>query len=716
MNAGDVFTGGDVWLAMWDGSYHARRALYSFVNFPAVLFHDPYLAFPRGSAVPMPPLPDWALAAVARATGSGEAHFERVAAWWSPGLAALTVLPVYAMARRLGGAGAGLAGAALFAMLPVTVLVSSVGDVDHHAALALCVALYAAVTVRTAAADLSARGLARASVAGALARAALALTWSGSLLYLGVGEAAGIGAALVAGEPRRLAAWAAGAAGAAALVAPWVMLGGRPVGGWLSATTLSALQPLALAAAALASGTLALAEARRPSRSGLARVARAAAVGALGLGALLAVPAVREALLPGLRFAAGADAWAPANPEQQPLFGAPSWAGGAVGGALRDFGGFAFAIPLAGVFALERARRAALRPGAVALAVWCTALGGLALLQARFGNDFAAVGCAGFGLGLAWLVRALAPHWGARVSRAVAFALAAALLAPAATAVHGPRLARAWRLLHPDAGAAGGVDPALRTGPGTLLRFFRTVRAVTPPTAGFLGPGEPAYGVLCKPAHGHAMIYVGRRPTPASGFGPYLDPAAYDAVQAFFDARSEDAALAIVRRLHVRYVVTFDHRGLGPARFVHFLHRADGTLGAGFRHAEHFRLVAEGPKGGTPLWTSFPAGAPSGVVPYKLFEVVEGAQLVVPAPRGRPVRAGLELVTAEGRRFPWRAAATAGPDGVARLRIPYATDAPASSLAVRATGPVRVSAEGEAVEVRVPEEAVEQGRDVRVEW
>ena len=79
----NVFVGDEVLLAMWDGSFHARRALYSFVQFPAVLFFDPYIHYPDGAPVPMPPLYDWLLAAVARLFGSDVGTFERVAAWAS---------------------------------------------------------------------------------------------------------------------------------------------------------------------------------------------------------------------------------------------------------------------------------------------------------------------------------------------------------------------------------------------------------------------------------------------------------------------------------------------------------------------------------------------------------------------------------------------------------------------------------------------------------
>ena len=39
---------GSVLLGVDDSAYHSRRALYSFVNFPAVLLYDQYMAYPGG--------------------------------------------------------------------------------------------------------------------------------------------------------------------------------------------------------------------------------------------------------------------------------------------------------------------------------------------------------------------------------------------------------------------------------------------------------------------------------------------------------------------------------------------------------------------------------------------------------------------------------------------------------------------------------------------
>lgn len=118
LGVADVFLSDDmVLLGLNDGAYHARRAYYSFVNFPSILYFDPYMAFPDGSPVPWPPLYDWVIAGVAKIFGSSAYVFESVAAWASAFFATLTVIPVYALGRCLLGARGGLA-AAFVAPMP----------------------------------------------------------------------------------------------------------------------------------------------------------------------------------------------------------------------------------------------------------------------------------------------------------------------------------------------------------------------------------------------------------------------------------------------------------------------------------------------------------------------------------------------------------------------------------------------------------------------
>jgi hypothetical protein len=74
------------------------------------------------------------------------------------------------------------------------------------------------------------------------------------------------------------------------------------------------------------------------------------------------------------------------------------------------------------------------------------------------------------------------------------------------------------------------------------------------------------------------------------------------------------------------------------------------------------------------------------------------------------VRAELALETAGGRSFRFRAGARAGPDGVARLRLPYPTG---GAREVQSRGPWRVWRGDDASEVEVSEAAVLRGETVR---
>jgi hypothetical protein len=176
--------------------------------------------------------------------------------------------------------------------------------------------------------------------------------------------------------------------------------------------------------------------------------------------------------------------------------------------------------------------------------------------------------------------------------------------------------------------------------------------------------------------------------------------------------RSEAEALALVRSLGVRYVMTTE-RGAPTARhFVDRLHVGDGAARAGAPHGEHFRLVTEAPPGGEPApFEPIGPGPRSGIL-YKLFERVEGARLVVAAPPATPVRARATVSVPTGRRFEFEAAGAASDAGIAELRVPYATEP--GGAAAFADAPYRVDAGGASGEARVAESDVVLGREVPV--
>jgi len=702
---------GSVWLLPLDGAYRARRALFTFEHFPALLRFDPFLGFPGGAVVPAPPLFDWCLGAVARAFGRDLASFERVAAWASPVLAGLCVLPIAAAGRALAGPGLGLGAAAIFTLLPISTNFTRLGSPDHHAAVALLGALLLAQTLALARGAPARRA---AWLWGALAatRAALVLCWSGSLLYVAVAD--GVLLALGALEGRRwLAAHALGLAAGAAVTAPFAWAEAAAGGRALTATTFSWLHAGVLAWLAGLAGSLALADRLRPASGSGARALRVAAGAALALALLVGLPATRAALLPGAAFVTRDDHSGRSNFEQRPLF---AWLapGSRVTGRAPSvlYGHYAYAIPLLPLAALARARTRdpARRRPALALAGWSAALGALAIAQLRFGNEFAAAGSLGFALLLLEGRDALARRTRRpRAASAAAWALGALLLWHPISAVHLPTALHSLSLVRDPARAQQAAEAS---GPGSLRRFAERLRETAPDPAAERDPfARPAFGVLAPPSLGYALNYFGRRATPASNAGPYIERLRYEAVLEFFATGSEGRALSIARALRTPFVVTMNHGWLAPPAIDHRLQREAGSAARGHAHLEHFRLLDEGPEQGTPFFFLFPGPPPTDAPAYRLFEVVEGAVLEVPAGPGGIARAELALASPLGRTLAFRAIARAGGDGIARLRVPHPTR---SNAPVHATGPWRVSAAGQAWSVDLSPAQVREGAVVAV--
>jgi len=123
--------------ALADAQYHVRRARWTLENYPRVLSFDPYINHPQGAPVPWPPLYDFFVASVAHALGGSVAVLERVAAGLPPLFGSLAVFPVFAIGRRIRGPSLGVGAAALYASLQIAVNYATVGDADHHGAVAL---------------------------------------------------------------------------------------------------------------------------------------------------------------------------------------------------------------------------------------------------------------------------------------------------------------------------------------------------------------------------------------------------------------------------------------------------------------------------------------------------------------------------------------------------------------------------------------------------
>jgi asparagine N-glycosylation enzyme membrane subunit Stt3 len=668
----DVFVDGETVLRMDDSQYHARRAEYTFVHFPEVLRADPYLNYPAGADVPWPPLYDLALGSIAWLFASDVEQVPRVIAWVPVVLGGLTALLLYVVARSVGNAWEAFAATLIYALLPASTIYSEVGNVDHHAAVAAVGTALLALHAKGA--QPGVRSLAAIHVGLVAARLAIVLLWHGSLLYLALAEVTAVLVLVGTGRREALRAEAFGAAATAMLVAPFVWQSGPGLGGPFSPIELSWLHVTALLAISATAFGAAGSERTWPRASVPKRLLRLAAAGGAAAVGLLLVPGLTEGLEYARDYALKETAWIAGNAESQPIF-----AGGATA-AVFLFGGFAFLMPLSPLGPLVRARIPAHRGPALVVATFAAAFGALAISQSRYANDFAPAGSVALVLLLSEGGRFLA-RWVPRGSRALAggAALAGLLLAWPLIAAHWERVPRAIAA----AQGAPADDSALRTPHATVHRFAKLVREATPETRGYFELEQtPEYGVLSFAGIGHVFQRVARRPTPTDNFGPYLADSNLARARGFYELTNEAEAVSSAQELGWRYVVTAAAGQPRRGMLLHRLHWADRTRRFGAPRLEHFRLVTEGPESGVSIG-NLSQPRPTGDIPYKLFEIVPGALLRVPAEPGSEVSAELAIRTPTRRRFTYRATAQADGQGVARLRVPYATDtdAPARPLA-----------------------------------
>jgi len=695
-----VFRDDAIVFPIGDAYYHMRRAEFTLERPGEILLFDPLVNHPDGATVPWPPLHTLLLVGSAWLLGGTRHALELAGAWYPVAIGAATALPVYGAARVLLGPYAAVGAAALAVAFPAGVAYSDVGNADHHCTVTFFVALWlwgALASARARGGGVAAHALTTAGRLGVL------LVWPGSLLYLALGDGATATAAIARGRADTLRGLAIGLVFSALVVASVVPALGHPVGGPFSTLALSQLHTTAMLALAAVAASSALLERRRPGRSTVSRLASAAGVAVVCGAALLALPG----LLDGLREAAGFvgkdDPWAANNAEQRPLFPLSRPRGWLAG--LWYFGGFAYLIPLLPIALGLRARRSDEADATWVLALWSATIGALALLQIRYGSDFAPVAGVGFAVALAELHRRSGGGTRGRVAVGALLLLGAGPLA----AQHVEQARSAWLAVQRPEPPG---DPLLATASGTLYRFAEEIRRATPESAGYFDPERrPEYAILTPPNVGHVIHYVAHRATPADNFGPYSGSRHFRQVRRFFEIKSEERAAAVADALGARYVLTVEYGPVGYQGLTQRLHREDGAEREDLPHWERFRLVTEGPRNGRPLTDLYQGAALPGVAPYKLFERVEGAVLEVYAAPGASVEALATVKTPIGRTFRFPIHRRADETGVVRIRVPYASDGAAPTGAI---APWRVTIDGAAHAVDVSDAAVREGHVIRV--
>ncbi len=463
---------GQVELLPSDSHYYTRFALLQLHAFPRYQTFDPYVSFPEGAHIILPPLHAYAVTGAVAIAGQPRA--ELGAAWVGPALSALWLALLLWLGWRVVGGAPSLALVALLGLTPVLVDAGALGNADHHlhegflaAAIPLAImALIRAPSLRTAA------------LAGALIGIGRLLAPSAFMFVPGAALAAAIAAWWRPEDEgyARALGWtglfaAALGAGAAAAFGSWRSL---------EYEEISAFHPLlALACFGFAFGVALLARDRRApakappnQRLGIRRIAPyAAMVGAVVVGAVLLRP-IREA---GSHLGR-ADPLLALVIESQPLWRDPRW-------AIQLLGSLLLLLPL-GLFLASWHLR---RDDIPVLAPLCAVVPLLAAtaLQARFAPALAG-------------------------SAAVLLAECLALISS--------------RRLRMVAAAVGGVPLLLSLAPQApkapppdvrLVRpALRWMRQNLPPASANPYDGQkPAYGVVANYLLGHTLPLWSERPS-----------------------------------------------------------------------------------------------------------------------------------------------------------------------------------------------------------
>lgn len=730
-----------------DGMYHMRR-LQRWFEEGTVAGFDPRLNHPEGSAIPWPPYYTYVLGALlspgapdpAREPEALRAHIEEGVASWPVRFAILGALVAAWIAWRWAGPFAALLAGLNLPLVHGALHYGIAGNGDHHAFVTLLtLAMMACVTEACIDRRLESprAGLAWGVAAGGIAGLLIG-SWAGGLMYVLLVQ--GALAFLIFRHTRRplpaLASFglayhltAAAVLAPAVLSSPWIE--SSP---WM-VVNLSYFHGLHLLLGAAVFVPMPFLK----RESAIARHYPWCVGGALGALYALAFafdvgPA--QGIREGFAWAGRTNDFMAYILESQPLVGN----GKGLASLTRALGWGALLAPVAWVAAVwisRRERSWARLPLLVAIPV----LFQQALVQQRFAELLAGPLSVLLAFGVVTACRAVAPRLPASLRNLPKplLALGALLLC----ALSNP--ATAWPLAKRGFGG-GRLFSETRGGPATYLqgaqrKLYERLRA--------LPRDEAAPGVLAGWEHGHGIEWGADRPSVGTNFGIYVGEDSYLDPWRFFLMEDPAEAEAILERRRCRYVmITSRHprllptalRILQPGTLADYIARDSATTGTTrgrFYRSLGGRLLLHGyeldtstgqPRGDSLDFlrlvhisaeriSDFEIRYMPGPLPLGyLWEHVPGARVEVAGTAGEEVELALDLDCDHddvSYSLRWIRHATVEDDGFARIRIPYATDAPNGDL--RSLGRARWKHASGSGTLEVPESAVLTGAKIRIE-
>jgi hypothetical protein len=756
-NLDDVFTPKGVVFVEFDPYYHMWRVFQTLGHYPWVPLFDPSMNTPHGAAVIWPPLFDLFLATVCVALGLGPQDaegVEKVASVVVPVLGALTVVALYAFARRIFGRTHALLACAVLATLPAHVWYSRLGFVDHHVAVTLVQVLLFHSLLRALAAgseDAPPRAALPWTAAAAACLTVGFLVWNGFLFFAFLLDLCLLALLLLERNHPRSSVWRFALVthvAAALLITPFVVATVRVTGRAFSPLTLSWLPVAALLAFALLGGL-----------EGLRRSPRLASWPAWLRWTLLTAPVAGIAaifvhqsrnLALGFQWLTASDRFMASVAES--------------GSSLFTSGVFnleqpqiwltrfylAAPVPLA-LLGLDLHRRGWRDRGRTVVLIWGTVLFAMSLVQRRFGEPFAPV-LAMLAADVlmrvhGWVARLLRPDdapgdrapeeegkkagtpadaWSEGASQAAAWAAVAATVVLA----YLPSAPGFFLALGKDGEYSRQTFEDLKRFEALLhSRFGPAVRGVPRPQ-GMLGPWDM----------GHRILYITGSPVVANNFGLHIGEDSFREPASFLLETDEARAVAALDRRKVSFVLTdwelsfaqqlVEHLGADPKPFFMPLPgpEAGTMMTPAFTQTLYFRMGSS--YAGSQGLANYPGGQAVPIAALerfrlvqetsvaqplrrlRIYERVQGARLQVTGAPGSVLRLRYAFRTPQGKEFVHRREVPVT-GGAVEIRLPYSSERPEYGHTAR----YMIRAEnGTEAGLLVPEASVVQGQVVSLTW
>jgi len=685
-----------------DSLYHVRRTARVLDGESSVASEDAFLNYPHGALVPWPPYYTGVLATLLRPSLPAESDARRAAI--EQGVASvplyfgvITSLLAALAGFLIAGIPAGLFAGTYHAFCIGSIAYSRVGIGDHHAFISALLALE--LVLFTAAARLQFASVGKATVLGLAAGAVAGWmlgAWVASLLYI-LALQLTLGAFLFihAGRPMRgLAPFGASFHFAALLVAmpaildspwkgefPWMVVNLS----WFHATHLAlgglVFLPLLLMGEGVAEPT----RRRYPWV-----VTGAVAVLGLLIAAVDAGPGrgIRE----GFEWVSRADQFMSGIQESRPLLGPGAFDGAEI---LRLLGYGAVVLPIAWLWAtivVLRRREYTLIPLVVAVPLLAVQAGA----QARFADALSMSMAVLLAWALVQLGRSCTSRFAARNDGAVRVIphLALPLMLGLALAAQSGSVRPTLERWHAH-GYTPRATPRRAAAVRSMIEWIRTQT-----------PGDGDYSVLANWNQGHAIEWGANRPSVATNFGSYVGLDSYADPGRFLLAEDPVVAEALLDDRRARYILltsgwpnalpdmiraacperqnrylegVIERSGrLRPAWFrtigARLMFAGGAHTSAGLAENERLdfvRLVHVSPSlDPRPKLRDYVDSSPYGWV----WEHVAGARLECHGAPGSSFAVEMQLEFGlAGLDFEYRASVVTGPDGSARLRVPYST-------------------------------------------